>query len=105
MAADAKTQIYYMNIAGTKWAWRCKKDTYKGIESELGIQKASDKDGGLVFGANRPKPVVIQINLVGGGSVKRFCHPDKVTGVCYQGKLNSKKVKNKNVNSVSTIGT
>lgn len=100
MAAESKTQIYYIDLGGGlanvgafKYAWRARKGSYDNVESAMGVKKASDTEKGLIFGANSPKPAKVRINLVGRGSVTRFCEPDKLNSLTTGGALNGKKLK------------
>jgi hypothetical protein len=101
--AEAKTQIYYIDMAGTKYAWRSAKDAYKDIEGPLGVKQAKDTDSGLVFGANSMKPVKVRINLANKRSILRFADPGKCEELVVKGSLNGKKYDGQNINSVSLV--
>lgn len=96
-------------VAPVKYAFRAPEDAYKGLESALGVIKAKENEGGLVFGANSPKPARVRINFEGGGSTERFCDPAKLEGVTIGGKLNKKKVeiagrwRDKKISTVTSI--
>lgn len=98
--ADAKTQIYYIDLGGGlanvgsfKYAWRAKKGAYDDIGSAMGVKAAKDTEKGLIFGANSPKPAKVRINLVNHGSIVRYCEPDKINSLTTGGAINGKKVK------------
>lgn len=117
MAAESKTQVYYINLGGTianagsmRYAWRGRKDAYKKvIADELGVVIAKDTDSGLMFGAQNPRPAEVRISYTKAnglsGTVVRFCEPDKLGGVTTGGKLNGKKItiggKDYNINNVT----
>lgn len=92
-----------------KYAFRAPENAYKGLESQLGVVRAKEAEGGLVYGANSPKPARIRINFEGGGSTTRFCDPGKLEGVTIGGKLNRKTVnisdrfRNKKISSVTAV--
>lgn len=96
-------------IAPFKYAFRAPDDAYKGLESALGVIKAKEGEGGLVYGANSPKPARVRINFEGGGSTTRFCDPGKVEKVTIGGALNRKTVnisdrfRNKKISSVTSV--
>jgi hypothetical protein len=96
-------------IAPFKYAFRAPDDAYKGLETALGVVKAKEAEGGLVYGANSPKPARVRINFEGGGSTTRFCDPSKLEGATIGGKLNRKTVnisqrfRNKKISSVTCI--
>lgn len=102
--AEPKTQIFYINLGGTvanlgsiRYAWRGRKDSYKNINSQLGVNLAKDTDKGLFFGANSPSPARVRLyytnNSGQSASTVRFCEPDKLSSVTTGGTLNGKKVK------------
>lgn len=113
----AEYQVYFIKLgsglggalAPVKYAFRAPKDAYKGLEKDLGVEKAKEKESGLVFGANSPKPARVRVNFEGGGSTERFCDPSKLEGVTIGGRLNKKKVdiagrwRNKKISSVTSI--
>lgn len=120
MAFGQSTVIFYTNLGGgvgnvgaVRYGWRAIEDAYDDIGAGLGVVKASDTDGGILFGANRPKPATVRINYVldatGGdkrtASCLRFCEPDKLGSVLVGGGLNGKKVKirgtQRDINSVA----
>jgi hypothetical protein len=120
MAFGQNTKVHFTNLGGgvgnvgaVRYGWRATEDTYDDIASGLGVVVASDTDGGILFGANRPKPATVRINYVidesGGdkkvGSALRFCEPDKLGSVLVGGALNGKKIKirgtQRDINSVS----
>ncbi|WP_013320806.1 hypothetical protein [Gloeothece verrucosa] len=103
MATDSKTAIFYINLAGTKYSWRAKKDDYKGIDKELGVTLAKDTEDNLVFGVDRPKPVRVRINLAGARPIIRFADPQKIEPLTVKGSLNGKKYNGKNINSVTVV--
>lgn len=101
---------YYCNLGGTlanigaiKWGFRAPKDTYKNIGANMGvIQVDATNRGGIVYGANQPRPARVNITYVsanlGGGegndivrSVRRFCDPDSLNDVLF-GSINGKKI-------------
>lgn len=109
--------VYYIRIgaglggaiAPFKYAFRAPEDAYKGLEKDLGVIKAKESEGGLVYGANSPKPARVRVNFEGGGSTTRFCDPGKLEAVTIGGKLNrktvniSKRFRNKKISSVTAI--
>ena len=109
--------VYYIKIGSGiggaivpfKYAFRAPEDAYKGLEAALGVFKAKENEGGLVYGANSPKPARVRINFEGGGSTTRFCDPGKLEGVTIGGKLNKKTVnisqrfRNKKISSVTAV--
>lgn len=112
----AGSTVYYIrlgaglaNIGAVKYAFRAPENAYKGIEKELGVIKAKEKEPGLVFGANSPRPAKVRINYEGGGATTRFCDPAKLESVTIGGSLNRKTVniadrfRNKKISSVTTI--
>jgi hypothetical protein len=100
---EPKSQIYYINLGGTignigamRYAWRARKNLYKNIAADLGVKEAKDAEEGLMYGANDPRPAVVRIHYTDSNgnakSVKRFCEPDKISGVTTGGGLKKKKV-------------
>lgn len=96
---EAKSQIYYVNMGGSvanagafRYAWRAPKGSYDNIAGGLGVVAAKDTDKGLVFGANKPKPVRVRLSLADGSSAIRFCEPDQLKAVL-DGAVNGKKAK------------
>lgn len=103
MARDSKTQIFYIDMGGVRYAWRAGKDAYKGLESALGVKKAKDTDNKLVFGSNSMKPARVRINLANKTSILRFADPGKVEDLIVKGTLNGKKFERQNINSVTLV--
>jgi hypothetical protein len=111
------SSVYYIRLgaglggalAPIKYAFRTPKDAYKGIDTQLGVIEAKANEGGLVFGANSPKPARVRINFEGGGSTTRFCDPGKVESVTVGGKLGkktvniSKRFRNKKISTVTSV--
>lgn len=100
----ATRQVYYMELGGSKFAWRAKPDAYNAIDSKLGVRKAQNNTAGLMFGTNNPKPVVVRISVEGGKSYMRYCHPNQVDAVCNRNQLNGTVFKGKKILDISTIG-
>ena len=89
--------------AGWDYTWRAKAEAYPStIATELGVKElgANDKP---VLGANSPKPPRVRINFVGGGSIIRFCSPDKVEDVTTGRKLKGKTYNSKTISSASKL--
>lgn len=103
MAKDSKTAVFYIKLAGTKYAWRAKADDYKGIDKELGVVKAKDTEDNLSFGIDRPKPVKVRINLANKKSIIRYADPQKIEPLTVKGTLNGKKYDGQNINSVTVV--
>ena len=109
----ANLQRHYINLGGTvgniaavKFGFKAPDFAYDGIGPGLGVVDVSDTNrGGIVYGANSPRPVRVRISfnragalaglggaVAGNGSVIRFCEPDKLNAVLF-GSLNALKVK------------
>lgn len=116
MAKEAKSQVLYINVGGSvgnigavRFAWRARKDAYKGLAAALGVVIAKDTDKGLLFGANHPCPAKVRITYTrengDTGSAIRYCEPDKLSAVTTGGTLNGKKItingKELNINNVT----
>jgi CxxC motif-containing protein len=103
MPTDAKSQVYVIQLKSVNFAWRAKKDDYKGIANELGVKVAKDTDDNLVFGSNRPRPVKVRINLANKKSRIRYADPAKIEDLIIKGTLNGKKFEGQNINSVTVV--
>ncbi len=91
------SRIYAIKITDKRtYLWRGRENTYKGIESPLGIKsyKPGEKlpDNG-VFESDE-KPPRINIRTTKGGSYVRFIDADKLTEQVHERKLIGKKIKN-----------
>lgn len=102
MAKEAKTEVYVIKMGGVKYGFRAKSGAYKGIESELGVDKAKDTDNNVVFGSSN-KPPRVRINLANGKSAIRFCDPGKLEALITKGSLNKKKLDGQEINSVRAL--
>src|SRR6476469_5463028 len=100
---EPKTVIFYINLGGglanigaLRYAWRGKKNSYKNIGPDLGVETGKDTDNALLFGLNDPKPAKVRIHYTKAdgetGSVIRFCEPDKINKVTTGGALKDKKI-------------
>lgn len=123
------TQVFYCDLGGgagdvgaIKYGWRANELSYDNIGAEMGVEKATDTTQGIVFGANRPKPIPVRINYRVGNasglfgssnatrSVTRWAEPDKVGNLTLGGVINGKKIKigangaEFDINSVSPVG-
>ena len=109
----ANLQRHYINLGGTvgniaaiKFGFKAPDFAYDNIAAGLGVIEVTDTNrGGIVYGANSPRPVRVRISFnragvlggvgvtaSGNGSVIRFCEPDKLNDVLF-GSLNALKVK------------
>lgn len=100
---------YYVEIGGSKYAWRAEEDKYKDIASAAGIKKATTKTKGLLFGSNTPKPARVRLNFEDGlinkdrSSQIVFVNPSKV-GDILDGSLRGKKSNGMKIGKVSLPG-
>jgi len=102
MAEEAKTQLFAIKIGNANYIWRAPRDTYKGIEKAFGVVAVTDIQTNSWQGAST-KPPHVRVNLSNGRSVLRFCHPDKMAGLIFDGKANRLKLDGYNINSVRAI--
>jgi hypothetical protein len=123
------TQVFYIDLGGTlanigaiRYGWRGHENSYDNIGSAMGVNKVTDTTQGIVFGANRPKPIPVRINFRTGNasglfgssnatrSVTRWAEPDKIGDLTLGGAINGKKIKigpnstEYDINSVSILG-
>lgn len=108
--------VYYIDIKdssakgkgeGIKFAWRAPSDTYPDdVAKELGVNKAKDEDGGLIFGMNSPRPVKLRINYSSkqgsSSSALLFCDPSQLSHVLVGNSLRGKAFRGAKITSVST---
>ena len=127
----ANLQRHYINLGGTvgniaaiKFGFKAPDFAYDNIAAGLGVVEVTDTNrGGIVYGANSPRPVRVRISFnragvlggvgataSGNGSVIRFCEPDKLNAVLF-GSMGSLKIKTgpgmavgHNINGVTVKG-
>ncbi len=102
MADDSKSQMFYIDLGGIKYGWRAPKDSYKNLDSALGVKKAKNNEKNLVVGSDN-KPPRVRINLEKANAVIRFIDPDKINEVVYDNKLTGKKYDGKTICSVRVV--
>ncbi|MDJ0577882.1 MAG: hypothetical protein QNJ65_22325 [Xenococcaceae cyanobacterium MO_234.B1] len=52
MAREIKSSRYYVEMKTLKYGWTAPKDSYKGLENELGVKEVKDGDKGITYGGN-----------------------------------------------------
>ncbi|MDJ0575931.1 MAG: hypothetical protein QNJ65_12285 [Xenococcaceae cyanobacterium MO_234.B1] len=103
MAREIKSSRYYVEMKTLKYGWTAPKDSYKGLENELGVKEVKDGDKGITYGGN-VKPPRVRINLADGKTLVRFCDPDKVEDLVVNDTLTGKKYNNIVICSVRNVG-
>ncbi len=93
----ANSRIFAIKITDKKtFLWRGRENTYKGIESALGIKsyKAGEKlpENGVFESAE--KPPRINIRTTDGKNYVRYIDADEITKQVHERKLIGKKLKN-----------
>jgi hypothetical protein len=82
--STALTNALYINLAGTKYAWKSSKLSAEqigelgGYQALLGIETVSANDRDLVWGATFPKPPKVKKTLADGSTFSSFCDSTKV---------------------------
>lgn len=93
-----------------KFAWRAPTSAYPdAVAKLLGVTKATEKETGLIYGMNNPRPVKVRINIKtkqgSSKSVLLFCDPSQIANVLIKGTLRGISFKSGTITTISTPGS
>lgn len=100
--------VHYINldVGGgdtMKYAWYADDAKYANILAGVGVSVAAANESGLIFGANKPKPVRVRLNFDDGSSQVIFCNPTNL-GDVLGGSLNGNQSNGRTIQSAGLLG-
>lgn len=92
---------YYIQLGGINYGFAVPKDSYKGLETTLGVKKVTGSTKNVVYGANSPKPPRVRIRTEKGKTYTRFIDDSKIKSAIIDSGLKGKTFKGSKIASAS----
>ncbi|NJL48732.1 MAG: hypothetical protein HC929_16190 [Leptolyngbyaceae cyanobacterium SM2_5_2] len=99
--ATKSADHYYIELGGINYGFAVPKDSYKGIETLLGVKKVASNTKNVVYGANSPKPPRVRIRTENGKSYTRFIDSKKIDSAIVDSGLIGKTLRGSRIVSAS----